>query len=317
MTFTTAKIRHARQQPVIAVIGATASGKSVLAMELAERLSAELLCVDSMTVYRDMDIGTAKPTTEDRAKIVHHGLDLVAPTETFTVARFVEMADGVIADCATRGKRLIAVGGTPLYYKVLFEGLFEGPAADEDFRARAVQRPVEELYGELQKVDPVSAGRFHANDIKRVVRALEVYHLTGMPISQHQTQWNTEPRHPVVWVGIRWEKELLNRRINSRAKVMVEAGWLEETRKLLDRYGDLGPTAGEAAGYDWLAKHIHGKVPLDEAIEQIKISTRQLARRQMKWFRRFEGVIWVEGADLAADAAGVAAELVSRFAAPA
>lgn len=283
-------------------------------MELAGKMGAEILCVDSMTVYRDMDIGTAKPSAAERAQVVHHGLDLVRPDEAFTVARFVETADAAIADCAARGKPLIAVGGTPLYFKSVFEGLFEGPAADEGFREAAMKRPAEELHAELMRVDPVAAGRFHANDVRRVVRALEVYHKTGIPISQQQTQWNAEPRHLAVWVGVKWEKEDLNRRINARTRQMVDAGWLEETRGLLERYGALSLTAQEAAGYEWLGRHIRGEVGLDEAIEQIKISTRQLARRQTKWFRRFERVEWVEGPAVAEDAAAVAEKICSELA---
>ncbi len=229
---------------LLVIIGPTASGKSAVAMELARRVAGEILSVDSMQVYKGMDIGTAKPTREERREVPHWLIDVVEPTESFTVARFVEMADQVIGAAAARGG-LIATGGTPLYYKALFEGLFEGPSADVELRSRLSERPGAELHRMLQNVDPVSATRIHANDVRRLVRALEVYQLTGQPISSFQTDWARPlPRHRAVWVGLRWEKEALNRRINARVKAMMEGGWLEETRALVERYGELSHDGG-------------------------------------------------------------------------
>lgn len=281
---------------ILVVLGPTASGKSELALEVARRSGAELLSVDSMQVYRGMDVGTAKPTAEECGQVRHHLIDVVEPGETFTVARFVEMADEVIADARRRGVPLVAAGGTPLYYKALFEGMFEGPGADEAVRARLKELPGEELHRRLREVDPEAATRIHANDTKRLVRALEVHELTGRPISDWQREWGGEThRHAAVWVGMMWEKDALNRRINARVKGMMQAGWLEETRGLLARYGELSKTAGEATGYAELIAHLRGRMSLDDAVEQIKIGTRQLARRQMKWFKRFPGVHWVAG----------------------
>jgi tRNA dimethylallyltransferase len=278
------------------VLGPTASGKSALAMELARRTGAEILSVDSMQVYRGMDVGTAKPSAAERAEIRHHLIDVVDPNEMFTVARFVELADGVIADARRRGVPLIATGGTPLYYKALFEGLFEGPPADEAIRERLRGQGGEALHRRLAEVDPQAAGRIHVNDTKRMIRALEVYELTGRPISSFQTEWEAAAqRHEATWVGLHWEKEALNRRINARVKSMLAAGWVEETGRLLERYGELSQTAAEATGYAELIAHVRGKLALDEAVEQIKIGTRQLARRQMKWFRRWGRVRWLAG----------------------
>jgi tRNA dimethylallyltransferase len=249
-----------------------------------------------MQVYRGMDIGTAKPTSAERAEIPHHLVDVVAPDEPFTVARFVELADAVIADAGRRGVPLVLTGGTPLYYKALFEGLFEGPAADEATRSRLRELPGEELFRRLTEVDPAAAARIHPNDQKRLVRALEVHALTGQPISSFQTHWTApQRRHDAAWVGLDWEKEAINRRINARVKAMIAAGWLEEVRGLLRAYGSLSHTAGEATGYRELIGHVAGQVSLDDALEQIKIATRQLARRQMKWFRRFPDVAWIPG----------------------
>ncbi len=282
--------------PIITLIGATASGKSAVALAVAERLGAELLSVDSMQVYRGMDIGTAKPTPAEQARVRHHLIDLVDPTETFTVSRFVELADATIADARKRGMPLIAAGGTPLYYKSLFHGLFEGPGADPALRARLKTVGNAGLHHRLTQVDPAAAARIHVNDTKRLIRALEVYELTGRPISELQTEWSAPAaRHPALWFGLHWEREALNRRINARVKQMIAAGWVEETRALLDRHGTLSQTAAEATGYHELIQHLAGQLTLEEAIEQIKIATRQLAKRQLKWFRRFEAVTWLDG----------------------
>jgi tRNA dimethylallyltransferase len=282
--------------PMLVIVGATASGKSELALELAAGAGAELLSVDSMQIYRDMNIGTAKPSPAERARVRHHLIDLVEPNQEFTVARFVESADHVIVDAQRRGVPLIAAGGTPLYYKALFEGMFEGPGASSEIRERLRNLSSEELHGRLTKADPAAAMRIHRNDTKRLIRALEVHELTGQPISSLQQQWTTpRHRHQAVWIGLGWDREQLNRRINARVKAMLEAGWLDEVRTLLNRYGKLSKTAAEATGYRELIDHVQGRMSLDDAIEQIKIATRQLARRQMKWLRRFPDVHWIDG----------------------
>lgn len=286
---------------ILVVIGPTASGKSDAALHVARRVpGAEILSVDSMQVYRGMDVGTAKPTPAERTEVRHHLIDLVEPSEPFTVARFVELADAVIADARRRNVPLIATGGTPLYYKALFEGLFEGPSADPALRARLNELDNNTLHQRLSQVDPAAAARIHPNDRKRLVRALEVFELTGKPISSLQTEWDpAKPaphgRHPAVWVGIDWEKDALNRRINARVKAMIASGWPDEVRRLLAAHGKLSKTAAEATGYAELTAHAQGRLTLDEATEQIKIATRQLARRQMKWFRRFPNVHWLKG----------------------
>ena len=297
--------------PILAILGPTASGKTAVALAAARRAGAEILSTDSMQVYRGMDVGTAKPTQAERAGTPHHLIDVVPPTEPFTVARFVEMADAVIADARSRNVPLIATGGTPLYYKALFEGLFEGPGADEAIRARLRGLPNDELFRRLSEADPAAASRIHSNDHKRLVRALEVHELTGRPISSFQTHWAAQNwRHQAAWVGLEWDKEALNRRINARVKAMIAAGWVDEVRRLLATHGTLSHTAVEATGYRELIDHLAGKMTLDEAAERIKIATRQLARRQMKWFRRFREVKWVKG-DQPAEA--VAAEAIAHW----
>jgi tRNA dimethylallyltransferase len=280
---------------LFAIVGPTASGKSALAMALAQRIGGEILSADSMQVYRGMDIGTAKPSEDERHRVRHHLLDVVEAHEQFTTARFVELADAVIHDAAERGVPLVVVGGTPLYYKALFEGLFAGPSADLNLRQQLHQQSSEALHSRLVDVDPASARRIHINDRKRVIRALEVYELTGRPISDHQSQWDSGRRYRARWIGLQWERDQLNRRINARVKAMIESGWLEEVRRLLSAPGGLSVTASEATGYAELSAHLRGEIGLDEAAEQIKIATRQLARRQMKWLRRFPDVQWIDG----------------------
>jgi tRNA dimethylallyltransferase len=281
---------------ILIILGPTASGKSALADAIARKRGGEILSVDSMQVYRWMDIGTAKPASADRAAVGHHLLDLVDPDQSFTVATFVEAADAAIADCHARSVPVIATGGTPLYYKSLFQGLFDGPPADTGIRQRLHAQDGQELHKRLAAIDPQAASRIHANDIRRLIRALEVFELTGKPISSFQTDWDSPAqRHEAIWFGLLWDREALNRRINARVKTMIAAGWLDETRVLLQRFGKLSPTAGEATGYRELIDHLQGRISLDDAIEQIKIATRQLARKQMKWFKRFANVQWLEG----------------------
>ena len=286
----------------LVLIGPTASGKSALAMALACALrqsgrNAEILSVDSMQVYRGMNIGTAKPTEAERAEVPHHLIDIVDPNQSFTVASFVELAEAVIRDSRARQVPLIVTGGTPLYFKSLFEGIFEGPGADEAIRARLAGEETAEMHRRLRLVDPTAAERIHANDRRRLVRALEVFELTGQPISSFQTHWKSQqPKFDARWIGLTWDREALNRRINARVKQMIGGGWVDETSALLMKYGTLSKTASEATGYAELLEHLANRISLDDAIEQIKIATRQLARRQMKWFRRFRNVQWLDGA---------------------
>lgn len=299
---------------IIVILGPTASGKSAVAMELAQRVGGEILSVDSMQIYRDMNVGTAKPTPEEQHQVRHHLIDLVDPNEEFTVARYVERADAVIAEAAARKTPLITTGGTPLYFKALFEGLFEGPSADTAVRDRLNAQPLSELHARLSQLDPDAATRIHPNDRKRLVRALEVFEKTGRPISLLQTEWHSDRmRHDATWFGLLWDRDALNRRINARVKQMIDAGWVEETRRLLERYGALSKTAAEATGYGELIGYIQRRASREDAIEGIKIATRQLARRQMKWFRRFKQVCWLIGSQPPqALADQVVAQIVNR-----
>lgn len=274
-------------------MGPTASGKSALAHAVAVATGAEILSADSMSVYRGMDIGTAKPSAAERGEVPYHGLDLVNPDETLTVARWLELADAVIAQTTAP---LVLVGGTPLYFQALFQGLFEGPPADPAFRLELAGIEPAELYRQLKAIDPAAAARIHPNDRKRLTRALEVFKATGRTISEQQSQWESPtPRYPSVRFALAWPREELNRRINARTRQMLAAGWLDETRQLLATYGRFSVTAAEAAGYALLLQVARGELDVEEAAEQIKIRTRQLAKRQMTWFRRFRDVRWLAG----------------------
>jgi tRNA dimethylallyltransferase len=249
---------------------------------------------------------TGRAAMADAAKLIV----ILGPTASGKSALATDVARRLgaeILSVAARNVTLIATGGTPLYYKALFEGLFDGPGANASLRGQLTAQPPDELHARLREVDPTAAARIHVNDRKRLVRALEVFELTGKPISSLQTAWTRgELRHQATWIGLSWEREALNRRINARVKQMLEQGWLDETRALLQRYGSLSKTAAEATGYAELIAHVQGQLPLDDAVERIKIATRQLARRQMKWFRRFPKVHWLAGdrplEDLVSDA---------------
>jgi tRNA dimethylallyltransferase len=282
----------------ILLLGCTASGKSSAAMAMAPSLNAEILCIDSMQVYHRMDIGTAKPTPADRAAVTHHMIDIAEPGESFSVARFVEAADLAIADILSRGRRVLAVGGTPLYIMGLMFGLFDGPSADEAYRAqlrgRAKSQGVPALHAELSRVDPEAAQRIHPNDMKRIERALEVHHVTGRPLSEQQVQWSGQMRRHATVIGIRREREDQSHRINSRVHAMIEQGLVEEVRALVSEPGGMGPQASQALGYAQIIDHLHGGLSLEDAIEQIKIQTRQFAKHQRTWFRKFTTTTWID-----------------------
>ncbi|GAB4552801.1 MAG: tRNA (adenosine(37)-N6)-dimethylallyltransferase MiaA [Phycisphaerales bacterium] len=288
-----------RRFPVI--VGPTAGGKSALGVALARALTdrgqpAEIVTADSMQVYRGMDIGTAKPTPEERGGIPHHLIDVVEPTASFSVDRWLTMAEGLIDALRGRGVVPIVVGGTHLYVKALLDGLFEGPPADASLRASLSAMGAAALRKELERIDPDSAARIHPNDERRTVRAIEVFRLTGTPLSVHQRQWDDRGRADALLVGLRWGAEALNRRINARVKAMIEAGLVEEVRGLWSA-GRLGEQARQALGYKQLVDHFEGRCSADEALEKIKIETRRFAKNQRTWLRRLSltpGSVWLD-----------------------
>lgn len=294
-------MEHAHDRPATEellrfLVGPTAVGKSVLALVLAERLGAEILSLDSMLVYRGMDVGTAKPGAAERARVRHHLLDLVLPSESFSVQRYVAAARAALADVRARGVRALFVGGTGLYLKVLTHGLFGGPETDvalrSELEARWNAEGADALHLELARADPVSAGRIHARDKKRVVRALEVWVQTGRALSDWQQEWKSGAGEPRRIVGLSCAPRELDVRIAERVRLMLDSGWVEEARAIRDGVG-FGPTAAAALGYAEVLAFADGTIDRAECERRIALSTRQFARRQRTWFRKFPEIAWV------------------------
>jgi tRNA dimethylallyltransferase len=278
--------------------GPTASGKTTVGLELAERLNAEIISLDSMAIYRGMNVGTAKPTREQRARVPHHLIDIRDPTERFSVTDYLAAASTAIADIGSRDKQVLFVGGTPLYLKALLRGMFEGPPGDEGFRREvlreAEQVGLEALHARLQQVDPLSAARLHPRDVRRIVRALEVYTMTGEPISHHQLQFDEgTPADQCRVFVLDWPRKTLHQRINARVARMYASGLVEEVRGLLDRYGALSQTAAQAVGYREVQRHLRERTTLDETIRMTEARTRQFAKRQLTWFRSLCECRWL------------------------
>jgi tRNA dimethylallyltransferase len=257
---------------------------------LARRLNAEIVNADSMQVYRHMDIGTAKPSIEERAAVPHHLIDIVDPDQPFDAAAYAEAASRVISRLHQDGKTPLVVGGTGLYMKVLVHGICEAVPTNETIRFELVREEADKglasLHAELSRVDPVLAGRIHPNDRQRTLRALEVYRASGRPLSEWQDRHRFEkPLYPAVKIFLSRDREELYARIDRRVEIMMEAGFLAEVEQLLRMgYGpDLKPM--QSLGYRQLVQHLSGELSLDEAIEQIKRETRRYAKRQMTWFR--------------------------------
>ena len=292
--------------PVLYVLtGPTASGKSRLGLRFAQQHELEILCADSMSIYRHMDIGTAKPGPADRQKVRHHGLDLVDPWEDFDTARFVAMADACICDATKRGKKILVIGGTPLYLRALLSGFFAGPSADPPLRARLAAREREEkgvLHEELSRVDREAAGRIHKNDLKRLVRALEVHELTGSPISTLQKQFGTsETRYAYRAVWLDLPRDVLRARVRARSRDMFERGLLDEVKGILAK-GGFSKSAGSAIGYQEILRFLGAELKAEELEYRIRSNTHRLLRRQECWFRRFEGLVKLKIMDLDEDA---------------
>jgi len=270
--------------------GATATGKSRLSLNLAQQLDAEIVSLDSMAIYREMDLGTAKPTPEVRRQVAHHLIDILSPTQSFSVSQYRQAALETIDQIRSRGKQVLFVGGTALYLKGLIKGIFDGPPADWDFR-QAIEDEVQEagpkiLHQRLQMVDPLSAAKLHPNDSRRIIRALEVLHLTGQPISHQQREFelNLQPQQcRVFW--LHRPRTVLHDRIENRVDQMFRLGLVDEVQGLLDRYGNLSHSANQAVGYKEVIRHLQEHVSLEETIDQVKIRTRRFARAQETWFR--------------------------------
>ncbi len=283
-------------EPVF-LVGPTAVGKSAVALELARALDAELVSADSMQVYRGMDIGTAKPTTEERALVPHHLIDVCEVNQVFDAKQFIEMASRVIDGIHARGRKALIVGGTGLYVRALRHGLFEGPPRSEALRERLEKMTVVQLFEELERLDPATAKRIDRHNPRRLVRALEVFHETGKPISELQKEWGREEGSRATTAAgflLNRDRKDLHVRIERRIDQQIASGWVTEVRQLLEGGLEKNATAMQAAGYRELVAHVRGDLSLAEAVALIKTRTRQLAKRQLTWFRRETQLDWLE-----------------------
>ncbi|MDP7008842.1 MAG: tRNA (adenosine(37)-N6)-dimethylallyltransferase MiaA [Phycisphaerales bacterium] len=276
-------------QPIILILGPTAGGKTSLSIELANSLpnGGECICADSMQIYKEMDIGTAKPTPQEQAMAPHHLFDIIEPSEQgFTVDTWLTLANETIEEVRARGKWPIVVGGTNLYVQSLLFGMFDAPTADPQRRAELEELTNDQLREQLERVDHEATKKIHRNDRRRTIRAIEVFERTGKPISAQQSQWiGQTPREDARIIGLDWNVRLINKRINKRVKMMMDQGLLEEVTAL---QGTLCPQAAEALGYKQILMHLRGECDLEHAVEKIKILTRRYAKSQRTWLRRFK-----------------------------
>ena len=270
--------------------GPTAAGKTAVGLELAERLNAEIISLDSMSVYRGMDIGTAKPSAADQARIPHHLLDVVEPVQDFSLAEFITLAHQQAGEIRARGKAVLLVGGTPLYLKSCLRGLYQGPPPDWEYRA-AIEEEINRvglaaLRARLELVDPLSAAKLHPHDQRRMIRALEGHRLTGHPLSHLQTQFEearTSAESKVFVLS--WPRRELHARIDARVESMLASGLVEEVRRLLATYGTLSRTASQAVGYREAMEFLAGQYDMATLTERVKFATHKFSRHQETWFR--------------------------------
>ena len=307
--------------------GVTASGKTVIGLDLAQRLQAEIIALDSMTVYRGMDIGTAKPTREQRRRVPHHAIDVVDPDVDFSLASYLELATRCVEEIRSRGKEVLFVGGTPLYLKAMLRGVDTGPPADWEFRRQireeVAQVGVQALHERLQQVDPLSASKLPSTDLRRITRALEVYRVTGRPLSHQQTHFEegTPAAECRVFV-LAWPRRETHRRVADRVEEMFQAGFVAEVRELQRRFQRLGRTASQAVGYQEVLSYLEGGSDLETVKQRIRARTRQFAKRQTTWFRGLCECRFIpcdEGrssADVAQEGAGRRCRLMGRLAEP-
>jgi tRNA dimethylallyltransferase len=283
----------------LVLTGPTGSGKTQLGIDLAGPLNAEIVSMDSMALYCGMDIGTAKPTAAERAQVPHHLIDVLDPWESSSVAWWLKQAEACVRDIESRGKRALFVGGTPLYLKALLCGLFDGPPADPGLRRRLTDEAEAHgspaLHARLAVVDPACASRIHANDVRRIVRALEVRELTGRPMSAWQTQWHGAARglavdvnaQAVLWLDL--PRDELYARIDQRVVAMFDAGLVEEVRRLRGLERPCSREAAQALGYKEVFDHLDRRAERAEAIARVQTRSRRFAKRQLTWFRHLPG----------------------------
>lgn len=286
------------ERPVIGIVGPTCSGKTYLGLKLANELNSEIISVDSRQFYKYLNIGTAKPGKSELQNVKHHFINFLAPDDNYNVSRFEKDAEEIIEKLITQNKTPIIVGGSGLYIKALIDGIFETADKDEDYRERLMnlkrKHGNEYLYDMLVKVDLFTAKKLLPQNWKRVMRALEVYHLTGLPIwKHHQTQSKTR-KFDYKQFGINWDRQVLNKRIEIRVDKMIDDGLVDEVKSILDRGYDKNINSLNTVGYKEIISYLEGNVTLSRAIELIKRNTRRYAKRQMTWFGKDERINWYD-----------------------
>ncbi len=286
---------EAAMKNIICIAGPTASGKTTLSIALAKELDAEIVSCDSMQVYKRMDIGTAKPTVEEREGIPHHMLDVAEPDEDFSVSRYCNMASPIVDDIIARGKTAIIVGGTGLYMDSLIKGNDFAPFPSTGMREKLEAQPIEDVYAQLQAIDPEAASRLHLADKKRIIRAMEVYLETGETITEHNRRTQAiPPRYNPVWFALEDEnRQDLYHRIDRRVEIMLEQGLIDEIKSLLASGIPAKCTAMQAIGYKEFVAALEGQISIAEAAAQVQQSSRHYAKRQLTWFRRNSNIHWL------------------------
>lgn len=283
---------------LLVILGPTAVGKTDISLRVAREVKGEIISADSMLIYRHMDIGTAKPALEQRKGVSHHLIDLVDPDEYYSAADYGRASRKVILDLLSHGVQPVMVGGSGLYIRAALNGLFEGPSADrrvrDELEALALKKGNMFLHETLAGIDPQAASRINPNDLRRLIRALEVFRLTGKPISTFFSSEEAarKPFNPLLF-GLTREKQELHQRIHQRIDAMMEKGWLQEVEKLLDMGYSSSLVSMQSFGYRHLARCLEGEIGLQEAVSLIKRDTRRFAKRQMTWFRMMKGVQWI------------------------
>ena len=283
---------------IIALMGPTASGKTGLAIEIARRFGGEIVGADSMQIYRHMTIGTAAPSADELALAPHHLIGEIDPATPFTVADWAERATSAIHDISARGLTPIVAGGTGLYFRALFEGLFEAPEPDPEIRRALKERSKSEnLYPELEHIDPAAARNIHPNDAYRITRALEVYYQTGVPISEHWRKQTPPEKFNALRIGLDLSRAELHRRINDRAQRMIDSGLIEEVKWLREKgyKRDIWPM--RHFGYRYVWAYLEGEIGLEDALNLLSRDTRRYARRQLTWFRAVPDIQWFNPTD--------------------
>lgn len=285
--------------PLIVIVGPTAVGKTEISIDIALRLNGEIVSADSMQIYKYMDIGTAKPTIEERKGVPHFMIDIITPDQEFSVALYKEMASKIIKEIHERGHMPILTGGTGLYVNSIINIMDFSSTADwrlrEELKEQAKRYGNEYLYNKLREIDPITSSKLHPNDIRRIIRALEVYELTGKPISYYQltTQNRPNPDYDVLMIGLTMDREKLYNRIEARVDKMIRAGLVDEVRWLCEKGYKDNMIAMQGLGYKEIIRYLDGQCTLEEAINTLKRNTRRYAKRQLTWFRRDKRIHWI------------------------